>query len=143
MSAPDSFPSKDNQDKPLSKEAAHEEADMLRAKMEISPRTGKGPEGFEPTAADYDAALTALEELKELAAREPVTERVLGVLGRLSADASMIVAFVMAQSPSKSKNEAERYESMATKIDEYRKINFEDAAYKLRQLKSKAKQYNG
>ena len=124
----------------LSKDEAQQEAGMWRAKMEISPRTGKGPEGFAPTAEDYDAASAAVDELKELAAQEPVTERVLGILGRLSADAAMIVAFVMAQSYSK--NEAKRYESMAGSIDEYRKINFEDATYKLRQLRKKAAQYD-
>ena len=72
----------------LSKEAAaHDEANMMRAKLEINPHTGKVPTdefermmkdseystgGREPTAEDYDAALVALEELRELGREESV-----------------------------------------------------------------------
>ncbi len=57
-------------------EKAHEEANMLRAKIGISPESGR-VEGLdlrqdrEPTAEDYDKALEAIEELRQIAEQEP------------------------------------------------------------------------
>lgn len=128
--------------KRLSKEEAQQEAGMLRAKMEISPRTGKGPEGLELTAEDYDAALEALNELKELAAKEPAVEKVLATLGRLSAEAAMMVAYVIEESQQVGSALRNGSPSRTRTILEYKQANFEDAAYKLRQLKEAAKEYD-
>jgi hypothetical protein len=62
---------------PLDEDAAHEEANMLRAQMYVSPETGKiaqsldSREDREPTAEDYDKALEAIEELKRIAQEQP------------------------------------------------------------------------
>jgi hypothetical protein len=75
--------------KRLSQDEAHDEANMLRAKVGVSPETGKIPEavspfyerdyveGKEPSAEDYDNALAALEELKKIAEEEPDTVKIL------------------------------------------------------------------
>jgi hypothetical protein len=97
MSALDSFPSKDKQDKPLSKEEAQQEAGMVRAELKVSPEFGdifdpyrdvfdpqsEAKKEGEPTAEDYDAALAAIEELKETAQNEP-TMKAVDVLARLA-----------------------------------------------------------
>jgi hypothetical protein len=61
---------------PIGEEEAHEEANMLRAKIRVSPESGKvdGPDlrqDREPTTKDYDDALEAVEKLKRLAREEP------------------------------------------------------------------------
>ncbi len=62
---------------PLSEEAAHEEANILRAQMNASSETGKvmqsldAREDREATAEDYDKALAAVEELKRLVEEQP------------------------------------------------------------------------
>ena len=73
----------------MNENEAHDEANMLRAKVGVSSETGKIPEavspfyegdyaeGKEPTAEDYDNALAALEELKKIAEEEPSTVKIL------------------------------------------------------------------
>ncbi len=78
--------------RPMSEEEAHEEANILRAKVGISPESGK-VEGLdlrqdrEPTAEDYDKALAAVEKLKHLAKEDPealkVWNRVTDAIDRL------------------------------------------------------------
>jgi hypothetical protein len=105
MSTLDSFPSKDRQDKPLSEKAAHQVADMMRAKLEASPETGRIPTddrermlmqvhsqnpelGREPTKKDYDDALAAIETLKKLAPEETSFKKIRDMFGRLSANSA-------------------------------------------------------
>ena len=60
----------------MGEEEAHEEANMMRSKLRVSPESGK-IEGFdprqdrEPTAKDYEEALTAVENLKRMAEEDP------------------------------------------------------------------------
>ena len=115
---------------------------MLRAKMEIDPGTGKGPEGLEPTAEDYRAALAAVEELKELAEKEPAIVKVLGILGRLSANAVAMVAYACKEVNDFTDGMPTDQHPMADSISAFSKANFEDAAHKLEQLKQKSEQYD-
>ncbi|MBI4094663.1 MAG: hypothetical protein HY435_00520 [Candidatus Liptonbacteria bacterium] len=73
----------------LSEDEAHDEANMLRAKLEVSPETGdigvdmRGrfrESGERPTAEDYDNALAAIEELRKIASEEPGAERIINKL---------------------------------------------------------------
>lgn len=57
-----------SQETRLSPEAAQEEANMMRVKL-------KEIIGHEPTVADYDKALQAIEEMKEAAANETDGQR--------------------------------------------------------------------
>jgi hypothetical protein len=62
--------------RPVSEEEAHDEANMLRTKIGVSPKSGKVEEpdmrqDREPTAEDYDRALAAVDELKRIAEEEP------------------------------------------------------------------------
>lgn len=71
-----------NDSEQLSEEAAHEEANLLRAQMNVSPETGKmqGPDprlDREPTPEDYDKALEAVEELKRVVRENPESLEVL------------------------------------------------------------------
>jgi hypothetical protein len=78
--------------RPMGEQEAHEEANILRAKIGISPESGK-VEGLdlrhdrEPMAEDYDKALEAVEKLKRLAKEEPdalkVWNRVNNAIDRL------------------------------------------------------------
>ena len=80
-------------DKRLGEGEAHDEANLLRAQLNISPETGKieksnwdrdeqllSFESREVTAADYDNALAAIEEMKKIAEEEPTFERILNKL---------------------------------------------------------------
>jgi hypothetical protein len=61
---------------PLDEEAAHDEANMLRAEMGVSPKTGKieglrPEEDREPTSEDYDHALKSIEWIKSMIQEHP------------------------------------------------------------------------
>lgn len=61
----------------LSEDDAHDEANMVRARLGVSPETGKLPadrthtEEHEPTAEDYDNALKSLEDLRMVILKNP------------------------------------------------------------------------
>ena len=72
---------------------------MMQARLSVNPETAKIHElKFDnklrffyeskrtPTAEEYDAALQAIEELKELATNEPAATKVFNALRRLSAE---------------------------------------------------------
>ena len=77
----------------MSEEEAHEEANALRAKIGVSPESGKVEgldqrEDREVTAEDYDKALAAVEELKRLTEEEPNAVK---ILNRVSNAAEMLL----------------------------------------------------
>ena len=98
-----------SENKPLDENAAHEEANMLRAQLKVSPETGRIPgsewdkdmgrsfetKGEAPTAEDCDNALAAVEEMKKIAAEEPTFERIVNKLKDLplKAGAGIELAF--------------------------------------------------
>ncbi len=156
----------------LSKEAtAHDETNMMRAKLEINKHTGKVPTdelerlmkdseystgGREPTAEDYDAALAAVEELRELAVQETPSEKIRDVFGRLSASSALAgweFLWVMMGVGDVIKDDygIENFKDSSRKTDKlaFSKIDkvkawrarFEGAAYQLRELKKNAKKY--
>lgn len=62
--------------RPLGEEEAHEEANMMRARLRVSAESGKieGPdlrEDREPTPKDYEDALQAVENMKRMAEEDP------------------------------------------------------------------------
>lgn len=70
------FESSEVPDERLNEEEAHEEANMLRAKMKFDARAQlasgeKGGPEREATTKDYDEALKELEELEKQAAQDP------------------------------------------------------------------------
>lgn len=68
---------------PLIKDEAHEEANMMKVEAGYG---GMVLAGFsEPrTAAQYDAALLVVEEIKQMAEEEPLTRKVLSNIARLA-----------------------------------------------------------
>jgi hypothetical protein len=125
----------------MSEEEAHEEANMVRAKIGVSPESGKvelrgeGPvqrEDREPTAEDYDKALAAVEELKRVAEEEPnalkILNRVSNAVETLVRIPGFGVAFLMRLSHAL----AVLTEALA---------EFDDAESQLRRLKAKGEQF--
>jgi hypothetical protein len=77
---------------PLSEGEAHDEANMMRAKMKVNPDTvyvKKSGLSYEdesyPTPDDYNYALSAIEQLKQAAADEPTYQKVLLQVLRVAA----------------------------------------------------------
>ena len=150
--SPAPFSSEPKKNSPLSPEAAREEADMLRATLNVSPETGKIHEpAFDrelrlfyelkraPTAEDYDAALQAVEELVELAKNEPTSEKLFNAFARLSGKTVYGVTSVM------NVLAGPISDSRQTFIDKDHGIwmaQFEDASSKLKTLRDKAREYN-
>lgn len=138
--------------RPTGAEEAHTEANMLRAKIGVSPESGRvqGPdqrEDREPTPEDYDKALEAVEDLKRLAAEEP---NALKILNRVSNAAELLlripgfgVAFLMRVSHALAGPESggpkERWKRSAVLTDAM--TEFDDAASQLRRLKAKGERF--
>jgi hypothetical protein len=139
----------------LSKEAARSEADLMRAQLKIDLISGRIPatlreeivmlshEGKEPTAADYDAALAAVEQLKELVMNQPLAEQALNVFGRLAANSAQglhMVGFILRKAIH------DDYDWNHTDMTSQKIGNlgrqFEDAAYQLNKLKIDARKYS-
>jgi len=136
----------------MSEEEAHEEANVLRAKIGVSPEGGKveGPdqrEDREATAEDYDKAMTAVEELKRMAEEEP---NALKILNRVTNAAETLVripgfgvAFLMRLSHALAGPEPggpkERWKRSAALTEAL--AEFDDAASQLRRLKAKGDQF--
>jgi hypothetical protein len=116
-----------------------------------------GPErGREPTAEDYDKALAAVEELKNLVSQEPAAEKVLNTLGRISAYSAFGPALVLMVLRTGHEAEMEKFDwlfrffgAQEIRVDpfDYReadavgayKKRFEDVAFQINQLKKQAK----
>ena len=137
---------------PLSEEAAHEEANMVRAKLGVSPETGKIEgldmrEDHEPTAEDYDKALAAVEELKRIAEEEPAS---LKVMAKVSNAMEMLVRIpglgvmfltrvshaLIGPEPGGPKERWKRNEVLTDLVKE-----FDDAESQLRRLKAKGERF--
>lgn len=122
------------------KEGAQEAAGMLRAHLEVSPASGdifapynEDVEGGDPTAEDYDAALAAIEELRETAQNESGMKTI-NVLARLAQRSKFAVQMLLAGlGPAGLAIEAEHERAMS-KLD--------SASTKLRKLKEKAELYD-
>ncbi len=153
MSALDSFPSKDKQDKPLSKEEAQQEAGMIRAELKVSPESGdifdpyrdvldpqsEAKKEGDPTAEDYDAALKAIEELKELAQNEPAMKAV-DVLARLAERSKYAALMVLSVNPLYHQGVMVQ---PAIKMQHERAMSrLDSASTKLLKLKEKAERYD-
>lgn len=89
-------------------ENAHDEANMMRAETRMNPETGLvhpvahewQKDAFtnrEPTAEDYDNALTALEELKEQALKDQTTMKTLEKIGRLAISPPMLLGSLISR----------------------------------------------
>jgi hypothetical protein len=135
---------------PLDEEAAHEEANMLRAQMYVSPETGKiaqsldSREDREATAEDYDKALEAVEELKRIVQEQPesmdLLAKVMKPLDTIVRIPGLGVAYLMRASaalhglnkPGGSKAAWERA-SVMTDIGQW----LEDSEQELRDLKAR------
>ncbi len=102
----------------------------INADPEMTANTFEDGLFEETTAADYDSALQAIEELKKLSAEEPATEKVLSALAR----ASEVGRFLVMNAISTGWYGAYDFEEKMQKL--------EDASAKLRALKEKAKQYS-
>lgn len=92
-------------------------------------------EGNESFTKNYEEATLVLEELQKMATEEPITLQAVNILGRLSADVAALVVQAFKEHP---KNYEEAISSASPQIDAWRR-RFEDAAYKLRQLRKDAK----
>jgi hypothetical protein len=140
----------------MSEEEAHEEANMVRAKIGVSPESGKvelrgeGPvqrEDREPTAEDYDKALAAVEELKRVAEEEPnalkILNRVSNAVETLVRIPGFGVAFLMRLSHALAGVEPggpkERWKRSAVLTEAL--AEFDDAESQLRRLKAKGEQF--
>ena len=133
-------------------EEAHEEANMLRAKIGISPESGK-VEGLdlrqdrEPTAEDYDKAVEAVEELRQIAEQEPngvkILEKVNDAVGSLIKIPTFGVLFLTRVSHALIGPEPggpkERWERNATITDLITELD--GAKGQLERLKAKGKQF--
>ena len=146
-----------SEEKRLSESEAHEEANMLRAKLKVSPETGKIPGGgsewdkdrgksFEtdqkPTAEDYDNALAAIEELKKIVAEEPIAQKAINKikdiplkLGVLAMRALNEVGINMVSL------DIDGYEKIKTTIENESIGLFNDAENNLKALKKRAESF--
>lgn len=136
----------------MGEEEAHEEANVLRAKIGVSPESGKveGPdqrEDRQPTMEDYDEALAAVEELKRLTEAEPETVKILNRVSNAAETLIKIpgfgVAFLMRLSHALAGPEPggprERWKRSAALTDAM--AEFDDAASQLRRLKAKGERF--
>jgi hypothetical protein len=138
--------------RPMSEEEAHEEANMLRARLGVSPESGKveGPdqrEDRQPTAEDYDKALAAVEELKRVAEEEPnalkILNRMTNAMEALIRIPGFGVAFLARLSHALAGSEPggpkERWKRSAALTDAL--AEFDDAESQLRRLKAKGERF--
>ncbi len=138
---------------PLSKEAAHEEANLLRAQMNVSPETGKVMQSLEPkedreaTAEEYDKALAAVEDLKRLVEEQPESLKLMQKLNKpveqLISTGGLGVMFLMRASAALSRlgkpGGVKRGWDRASILTEIGPL-FDDAERQLRDLKARGEQ---
>lgn len=131
--------------KPLSKNEAHDEANMMNVKLAEEPdwynkvKRVNGEQKWSPKAEDYDRALEVVEEVKKMVEEEPLTEKVLTNIARLAVKSSFGVAEVFAAMAGISgvSGPAEMIYQKKIKILE----NLDDASKKLSDLKAKGKEF--
>lgn len=125
----------------MSESEAHDEVNMLHAKIEKSVG--------EPTAEEYEEALGEIEELKRIAEEEPASLKILNSIGRMvnrSSRATQITLLVIGEflvtaSPSAELGASVPTTIQATKERKDRELAFfQSASSTLRELKRKAEQ---
>ena len=90
------------EDTRLSEEEAHNEANILRARMKVSHHSGTIEKKVgrscnievEPTAEDYDQALKEIENLRQLAEEEPGAMKMLHEIGRIAHKSTLVVELI-------------------------------------------------
>jgi hypothetical protein len=132
---------KDEIEKPLSKDEAHDEANMMNVKLKVDPRFGdiREKHGEKPTAEDYDKALEIVEQMKKMAEEEPLTEKVFSGMSRLAVKAGFGTAEVFGAMAGigGASGPAEMIDQKKIKVLE----NLEDASTKLKKLKAEAEEF--
>ncbi|MDO8574567.1 MAG: hypothetical protein Q7R86_02980 [bacterium] len=146
--------SEELKDTRLNEGEAHDEANMLRAKMDVNPYLGtvkkeasnyygyKWKAEVEPTAEDYDKALEAIQELKEAAEKEPGVMKVLYQLGRIVNKSKLATAVVMDSIGGAVGAAIGGGSRLQQSIDEFSNTRlFEDAVARLKKMKKEGKQW--
>jgi len=146
----------------LSEEAAHDEANMIRAKARINPETGQKHSELTPmykreaggireaSAEDYESAFKALQELRKDVEENPEgnAERILKGLGNLAALSPLIAGSLMERitktlsgGPGMSPKMGERWEQSKEKTDKFIDQAFSDAQSQLERLQKKGEEF--